>query len=127
MSPRSSLSSSQAITKSPANSIDQEDVSVARIRTARRADLEPISDLLSTAIAGEESTNWKVKMERLRIKASLSSLLDLRIRALEEAKKQLSRTVQTTEGALSLELDNTDHLRYLWSNDSLRNKVQQSS
>lgn len=127
VSPRPSLSSSQATAKLPINSVGRENVSVARIRTARRADLEPISELLSTAIAGEDTTNWRVKMERLRIKASLKSRLDMRIRALEEAKKQLSRTVQMTEGTLSVELGNADHLRYLWSNDSFRNKVRHAA
>lgn len=128
VSPRPAIKATSETFASPGLSTTaREDVSVARIRSTRRSDLEQISDLLSTAITGSDNNdNWKARVERLRVKESIKTTLNLRVRAIEEGKKYLSDRTKVTIGGLSLKVNDPDHLRYLWTKDSFRNKVEQA-
>ena len=106
-------------------------VNIARIRSTRRSDVDPVADLLSTAITGnsEDTKNWKARVERLRVKSSIRNTLDLRVRAMEEGKKHLTQSVAASaKGAVSsLEENDPDYLQQLWSNDSFRRNIQQAA
>jgi ribosomal protein S18 acetylase RimI-like enzyme len=106
-------------------------VSVARIRSTRRSDVEPVADLLSSAITGDPSfsdSSWKTRMDRLRVISSVKNTLDLRVRATQEGKKHWSQKLQVGNAVSSLHVhENRDHLRYLWGQDSFRNKVKQAA
>ncbi|CAB9507561.1 FR47-like protein [Seminavis robusta] len=102
----------------------EQSFSVARIRSTRRPDVEPVADLLSSAITGDAS-GFKARVERLRIKSSVETTLDLRVRAIQEGKQHLSQAVATPPGEAINE--KSDHLRFLWSNESFRNKIAQAA
>jgi len=115
----------------PSQAAGQEKSSMARIRSTRPDDLEPVADLLSSAITGNnaDTTNWKARMERLRVKSSLQNTLHHRIQALEEGKKHLSQSIGTTYGeGISLQImKDPHHLWYLWSQESFRKRIQQAA
>jgi ribosomal protein S18 acetylase RimI-like enzyme len=111
-------------------------VFVARIRSTRRSDVEPVADLLSSAITGDtapSSSNsiWKTRMDRLRVRSSMRTTLDMRVRAIQEGKKHLLEKFHVGNAAVpSLhqpQEENRDHVWYLWSQDSFRNKVKQAA
>ena len=113
-------------------------VAIARIRSTKRTDLDPIADLLSMAISGEtmEAENWKARVERLRLQSSIRHLLDLRVRAMEEGKhyfrqQQQQQQQQSMTATTTTTTTTNDHyisLQELWvRSDSFRHKIEQAA
>lgn len=100
----------------------------ARIRSVRRSDVDDVSDLLASALIENTGVaNFQKKIEQLRIKSALQSNLDLRVRAMAEGKRFFDQRIGNNENSFARELEDPNHLRYLWSNDSFRIKVQQAA
>ena len=110
--------------------INNQKVAIARIRSTKRSDLDPIADLLSTAISGEtaETENWKARVERLRLQSSIRHMLDLRVRAMEEGKQYFQQQQQQQSIAAARTDDHYFSLQELWfQSDSFRSKIEQAA
>jgi ribosomal protein S18 acetylase RimI-like enzyme len=105
-----------------------------RIRSTAHKDIPMVSSILSHALLEEEEKgsappqqsqyafNFKKRMEFLRTKAGVTSLLHSRMEAIATGKKLwhiVSRS--SLEG-----LNDTEKLRYLWSSDIFRNKLEKA-
>ena len=98
--------------------------SILRIRTFRETDMHDVSDILSIALVdplGETDfgLNFKSKFALLRTKHGVESMLLSRVDAIEMG----SRISEECPAGL-LE---SDKLRFLWSNDSFRNKIEKAA
>lgn len=106
-----------------------------RIRSTAPKDIPMVSSILSHALLEDEKEkgsappqqsqyafNFKKRMEFLRTKAGVTSLLHSRMEAIATGKK-LWQIVSRS----SLEgLNDTEKLRYLWSSDIFRNKLEKA-
>jgi ribosomal protein S18 acetylase RimI-like enzyme len=103
-----------------------------RIRSTVPKDIPMVSDILTHALLEEEegshtaatqpSFNFKKRMEFLRTKAGVVTLLHSRMEAIATGTKLWQLVSES-----SLEGLNDKHkLRYLWSNDIFRNKLERA-
>ncbi|KAG7353043.1 acyl-CoA N-acyltransferase [Nitzschia inconspicua] len=105
-----------------------------RIRSTATEDIPTISTILSRALLKEEEKprhkyepqpafNFKRKMEFLRTKAGVVSLLHSRMEAIAVGRKiwQMVSSESSLKG-----LDEKDKLRYLWSSEIFRNKLEKA-
>jgi len=127
-------------TKSPitAATADKK-ITIARIRSTRRTDIDAVADLLSSAISGDltscasnrkNDNTFRMRVERLRTKSSLRTTLDLRMRAMEEGKKQLAQQTTTQANQHNDDDDRAQQqvLQHLWSTKhSFRRKIKQAA
>lgn len=103
-----------------------------RIRKTQASDIPEIVQILSTASvaaaksdpATSTSFNWKSKMNQLWAKADLESLLSVRLEAIEEGQKVLTRYQPLLK---SPEVTEADRLRVLWNTDRFRTRVVRAS
>ena len=104
-----------------------------RIRSTKLRDIDQISGLLAAALVNSDNTaeqnpekrwkNWKVSMEILRLKAALEKLLVPRVHAIAEGEK-----VRNKLSAFDLlEVSEFDMLRFVWSNDHLRQSIERAA
>jgi ribosomal protein S18 acetylase RimI-like enzyme len=95
-----------------------------RIRTARESDIVQVSNLLSNALVSSSSeanvVNWRIKLEVLKSKAGVETLLRSRMLAIRAGQK-LSHVLALPD------LSEFDRLRLLWSHDTLRNKIENAA
>eukprot|EP00980_Cylindrotheca_fusiformis_P004449 scaffold949_cov90-Cylindrotheca_fusiformis.AAC.2 len=114
--------------RSPANGEQRqvEQCGTLKIRTTKESDIVAISDILATSLveSSEPNTssgigfNFKAQIELLKTKAGVDSLLRSRIRAIESAME--------IECPID-EIDEADYLRFLWSHETFRKRVEKSA
>jgi ribosomal protein S18 acetylase RimI-like enzyme len=91
-----------------------------KIRSATESDIPEISHILASSLMDSETLGGfhvNSQIELLKTKAGVDSLLRSRIQAIESAK-----TIQCP-----IELEEKDHLRFLWSNEKFRKRVEKSA
>ena len=101
-----------------------------RIRSTKASDVDQISGLLAAALVNPDDTtqgkswkNWKISMELLKMKAALEKILVSRVHAIAEGKKVFGRLSAFD----LLELSEFDILRFVWSNDGLRQNIERAA
>jgi ribosomal protein S18 acetylase RimI-like enzyme len=95
-----------------------------RIRTTRESDINDLTDILANALVDpygevEGGFNFKFKMDLLKCKSGVESLLLSRVEAINMGMR-LGQDCP-------LELSETEKLRFLWSNDGFRNKMRKAA
>lgn len=94
-----------------------------RIRTTRMSDISDVSDILATSLLDplcefDRGLNFKFKMELLKTKAAVEKMVTSRVNAIG--------TGLSIDKNCPLQLSATDKLRFLWSNDGFRNKMEKA-
>ena len=97
-------------------------------------DIAQISSLLSQASLSysPELSNWKMKIELLRMKSSIEKQLTLRLDALSTGNDTLLRrnTIGNERNVLNLKSvlpEDSDVIRALWLNDKFRDKMEKAA
>jgi ribosomal protein S18 acetylase RimI-like enzyme len=95
-----------------------------RIRTTRESDINDVTNILANALVdpygeAEGGFNFKFKMDLLKSKSGVESLLLSRVHAIN--------TGMRLGHDCPLDLSETDKLRFLWSNDGFRNKMKKAA
>lgn len=92
-----------------------------RIRSTIESDIPEISDILASSLADSARStggfNFKAQIELLKTKAGVDSLLRSRVKAIESAN----------DIECPIELDEADYLRFLWSHEKFRKRVERSA
>jgi ribosomal protein S18 acetylase RimI-like enzyme len=91
-----------------------------KIRSTIESDIPEISHILASSLMDSEiltGFNFNAKIKLLKRKAGVDSLLRSRIQAIESGK-----TIECP-----IELEENDYLRFLWSNEKFRNRVEKSA
>lgn len=97
-----------------------------RIRSTKKSDLDDVAHMLAMAYVDpyqkhiNNLNNFRIKMEMLKAKAGYSPMLQSRIKALETGR-------QVADSMGPLPLNNSDVLRFIWSNDVFRNNVHKAA
>lgn len=106
-------------------------MSKVRIMKSRREDLEDISGLLSHASyisnnsSAENSSNWRMKMERLRLKSDLQMQLKPRLDAVTMGSQMVTH-ISHSDTDFEQQFED-DWGKILWSCDNFRSKVEKAA
>jgi ribosomal protein S18 acetylase RimI-like enzyme len=96
-----------------------------RVRSTKEADLDGIIHILALAFIDPYDQernvmmNFRLKIEMLKAKAGYSTILHSRLQAVQTGIKMAAKWEQ--------ELQDSDNLRRMWSNDGFRNKVEKAA
>eukprot|EP00543_Licmophora_paradoxa_P012095 CAMPEP_0202465148 /NCGR_PEP_ID=MMETSP1360-20130828/64551_1 /ASSEMBLY_ACC=CAM_ASM_000848 /TAXON_ID=515479 /ORGANISM="Licmophora paradoxa, Strain CCMP2313" /LENGTH=314 /DNA_ID=CAMNT_0049088761 /DNA_START=1 /DNA_END=945 /DNA_ORIENTATION=+ len=96
-----------------------------RIRSTREDDVGEISTLLATASIGADgpSLNWKQRIDMLRVKRFLQSLLEQRFHVLRIGREAATAIDQNTECVIS----DADRLRLVWEHANFAVQLEKAS